>query len=137
MLPFFFFLYCRQRGAHALTNRGETVLPPLTVVFQDFIEQFDELSYNNELLEYHYRSTPELCRMRLNYEDMLSDPENALRQVLLHINGSAEGMKWPLEERVKKTTRRNFTSAITNWRSLQETLQIEEPDLLNDLSIVA
>ena len=116
-----------------MTNRGGSILPPLTVLMPDFVEQLDELSFHNRLLEYHFARADPACAMRIDYQDLLDAPEQTLRRVLVHINGSAAGMRWPISERVTKSTPRNFSAGLTNWQYLRDELARDMPWLLDDI----
>ena len=120
----------RQRGAHAMTNSGSQVLPPLTVLLPDFVEQYDEVLLHNRLLEYHYEQAPPRCALRIDYQDLLDRPRDTLRTVLQHVNGTAEGMRWPLDERISKSTSRTLRDSVSNFDTLRLDIEKHLPELL-------
>jgi hypothetical protein len=126
----------RQRGGHAATNRGRVDVPPQTVLWQQFLQIYDEVRSATHLLEHFESQLEPACALRIDMEELASaapaQQRAVLRRVVQHINGSTAGMiadDVESQQRIVKTSPRAWTDGVLNWAELREQIERELPEL--------
>lgn len=123
----------RQRGGHAATNRGRVEVPPQTVLWQQFLQIYDEVRSATHLLEHFESQLDPACTMRMHMEELVgAQQSDVLRRVVQHINGSTDGMQADdaeSQQRIVKTSPRSWTDGVLNWAQVRENIERDLPEL--------